>query len=109
MEYFATKLSTLKQKEKLNIVINNRQILLVYTKNGVFAIKDKCPHMGSPLLPGLLEDGVITCKFHGLSISVETGKGTNTKKADFLKWDEYSRSVTTYKTLIRDEAVYIEL
>jgi len=109
MEYFAAKLAVLKQKEKLALTINNRPILLVYTKNGVFAIRNKCPHMGSPLASGVLEDGVITCKFHGLPISVETGEVISKQKADYLKLDEFSRSVTSYKTTIKDESVYIEI
>ncbi len=109
MKYFATKLSTLNEKMKLGLVINNRSILLTYTKNGVFAVRDKCPHMGSPLSSGTLIDGIITCKFHGLPISVETGEVTNIQKAEFLKLDKYSLNITTYKTIIEDDSVYIEL
>ncbi len=109
MEYYATKLDTLKQKKKMGLVINNKPILLAYTKNGVFAIRDKCPHMGSPLSPGILEEDVITCKFHGLPISVETGEVTNYNKADFLRLDEYSREVKTYKTNIKDDSIFIEI
>jgi 3-phenylpropionate/trans-cinnamate dioxygenase ferredoxin subunit len=109
MEVFMTKLSTIQQKKKMRIVIENRPILLTYTKNGVFAIRDKCPHMGATLSNGRLKDGVITCKDHGLPISVETGEVTDKNKANFLRLDEYSLSVRTYKTMIRDESVYIDL
>lgn len=109
MEYFATKLKTLQEKKKMALKINNRPILLAMTKNGVFAIRDKCPHMGSPLSTGTLIDGEITCKHHGLPISVETGKITNLKKAEYLKLDEFSLSVTSYKTIIRDDSVYIDI
>ena len=109
MEYFATKLSTLIQKQKLSLIINNRPILLAYTENGVFAIRDKCPHMGSMISTGVLAEGIITCKYHGLPISVETGEVTNLQKADFLKLDQYSRSVTKYKTIIQEDSVYIDL
>ncbi|MDT8337079.1 MAG: Rieske 2Fe-2S domain-containing protein [Candidatus Izemoplasmatales bacterium] len=109
MKFFATKLSTLKEKMKLGLVINNRPILLAYTNKGVFAIRDKCPHMGSPLSSGTLIDGIITCKYHGLPISVETGEVTNVKKAEFLKLDKYSLNVTTYKTIIEKDSIYIDL
>lgn len=107
MEYFAAALSTLKQKRKMRVTINNNPILLTYTKNGVFAVRDKCPHMGSSLASGTLKDGVITCKDHGLPISVETGEVTSKTKAEFLKLDEYSLSVRTYKTIIKENQVYI--
>jgi nitrite reductase/ring-hydroxylating ferredoxin subunit len=109
MEYKAAKLSTLKQKHKMRVLVNNMPILLAYTKRGVFAIRDKCPHMGATLSNGMLKDGVITCKDHGLPISVETGEVTNKAKADFLNLDEYSLSVRKYKTIIKDDTVFIDL
>lgn len=109
MEYYFTNLGTIKQKVKIAKVINNRPILLSYTDHGIFAIRDKCPHMGSPLSTGTLKNGIITCKHHNLSISVETGEVTDSIKADFLRLDEYSRSVTTYKVIIKDDSIYIDL
>jgi len=109
MEVFITKLSTIKAKKKMQVTIENRRLLLAYTENGVFAIRDKCPHMGSTLANGNLKDGVITCKDHGLPISVETGEVTNMTKAKFLRLDEYSLSVRTYKIVIRDDSVYVDL
>lgn len=107
MEYFAAKLTDLKQKQKMTLKINNLPILLAYTSKGIFAVRDKCPHMGSPLSTGVLENEIITCKFHGLPISLETGEVVNTKKAESLRLDEYSRSIRTYKTSIKEDSVYI--
>lgn len=109
MEIYATKLSTIKQKKKMRIQIENRPILLTYTEHGVFAMRDKCPHMGATLSNGILKNGVITCKDHGLPISVETGEVTNMAKADYLRLDEYSLSVRTYKTIVKEDKVYIDL
>ena len=109
MEYFATKLSTIQAKKKMRVLVNNRPILLAYTKNGVFAIRDKCPHMGAILSNGMYKDGIIRCKDHGLPINVETGKVSDDNKADFLRLDEYSRDVRTYKVVVKEESVYIDL
>jgi nitrite reductase/ring-hydroxylating ferredoxin subunit len=107
VEHFACKLDLLKQKQKLALKVNNLPILLAYTTKGIFAVRDKCPHMGSPLSNGILEDDIITCKFHGLPISLETGEVANQKKAEYLKLDEYSRSIRTYKTVVKENSVYI--
>ncbi len=107
MEYFAAKLVDLKQKQKMTLKINNLPILLAYTSKGIFAVRDKCPHMGSPISSGILENEIITCKFHGLPISLETGEVANSKKADSLRLDEYSRSIRTYQTIIKEDSVYI--
>ena len=109
MEYLVANLSTLNQKKKLRVQVKNRWILLTSTENGVFAIQDKCPHMGSSLVSGRLVDGIITCKDHGLGISVETGNVTDEKKAKALRLDEYSLSVKKFKVIIRENAVYIEV
>ena len=79
------------------------------TENGIYAIQDKCPHRGSSLLSGKLENGVIVCKDHGLPISVETGEVTDMNKAEFLRLDEYSLSVRKFKTVVKDGKVYIDM
>ena len=108
MEHFVTKLSTIIAKKKMRVMVDGRPILLASTKNGVYAIRDKCPHMGAILSNGMYENGIIRCKDHGLPIDVETGEVSDQSKADFLRLDEYSRSVKTYKVIIRNESVYID-
>jgi nitrite reductase/ring-hydroxylating ferredoxin subunit len=109
MEYLVANEATLKQKKKMRVKIKNRDILLTSTENGIFAIQDKCPHRGVSLASGKLEDGVISCKDHGLPISVETGEVTDMKKAEFLKLDEFSLSVRTFKTIVKDGKVFVEM
>ncbi|MBN2877188.1 MAG: Rieske (2Fe-2S) protein [Bacilli bacterium] len=109
MEYLATQLSTLTQKGKMRVVIQNRPILLTYVNGSVYAIRDKCPHMGATLSNGILANGIITCKDHGLPISVITGEVTDSNKADFLRVDEHSRSVRIYQTIIKDNNIYVKL
>lgn len=109
MEYYFASVNELKQRSKISKIINNRPIFLAYTQKGFFAIRDKCPHMGSPISSGTLIDGIITCKHHGLPISVETGEVTDQLKADFLRLDEYSRNVTTYKVIVKNDSIYIDL
>lgn len=109
MEYFVTKLSTIQAKKKMRVLVEGRPILLACTKNGVFAIRDKCPHMGAILSNGMYEDGIIRCKDHKLPINVETGQVSDMEKADFLRLDEYSRSVSTYMVVVKEESVYIDL
>ncbi|MCK5732136.1 MAG: Rieske 2Fe-2S domain-containing protein [Tenericutes bacterium] len=109
MEYLVANLSTLNQKKKLRVQVKNRWILLTSNDSGIFAIQDKCPHMGSSLFSGRLQDGVITCKDHGLGISVETGNVTDERKAKSLRLDEYSLSVRKFKVVIRDNSIYIDL
>ncbi|XFA98713.1 Rieske (2Fe-2S) protein [Candidatus Izemoplasma sp. B36] len=109
MEYYVCEIETLKQKRKIRFKAKNRYILVAYTDNGIFAISDKCPHMGSSLFYGILSDGEIKCKDHGLPISVETGKVTNLNIAKALRLDEYSLDVRTFKTVIKDNKIYLDI
>lgn len=40
----------------------------------VQAFLNKCPHLGLKLTKGKIEDGVITCPFHGSSFDLTTGQ-----------------------------------
>jgi nitrite reductase/ring-hydroxylating ferredoxin subunit len=51
--------------------------LIVSQKDGKYcAIANKCPHLGLPLAKGKVENGVITCPFHGSKFDLCSGKNT---------------------------------
>lgn len=108
MKQFVCTLDHIKSKKKLRKKVGIHYLLIVYYKDQVFAMKDKCPHMGYPLSHGRYEDGIIWCKEHGLSIHVDTGEVADQDKAESLFMDEYSRSVKTYQTSIIDGKVYVD-
>lgn len=101
-------LEKLKRKEKMRVPYKNRHILLIYLDENVYAIDDKCPHMGSSLYPGKVEDGIVYCKDHNLGILLNTGEVANAHQADFMRLDEYSRSVKKYPVVVKDGVVYIK-
>ena len=41
--------------------------------DGVFAIKDACPHKRGPLSQGIVHGNKVTCPLHNWTISLETG------------------------------------
>lgn len=45
--------------------------------NQVFALEDKCPHLGGPLSQGIVHGTSVTCPLHNLVISLETGKAVS--------------------------------
>jgi nitrite reductase/ring-hydroxylating ferredoxin subunit len=55
----------------------NGKALIVSQKDGKYcAIANKCPHLGLPLAKGKVENGVITCPFHGSKFDLCSGKNT---------------------------------
>ena len=109
MDFKLTSLDTLKQKKKMRIHVKNKFVLVAYTEDGIFAINDKCPHMGASLYPGKLEGKVIRCKDHGLPVSLETGLVTDEAKAKFLNLEEWDMSVKQYEPFVKDGYVYINI
>lgn len=55
------------------VSIPGRDIALFRIGDEVFALDDQCPHKGAPLSAGHVEDGCVTCPFHGWHFDVRTG------------------------------------
>ena len=48
-------------------------ILVIYDRGHVFALDNRCPHMGFPLERGSAEDGILTCHWHHARFDLESG------------------------------------
>lgn len=64
----------LPENEPHRAEINGVRILLVKQQGKIFAIGERCAHMGGPLAEGKLEDGTIRCPWHGSRFRLEDGK-----------------------------------
>lgn len=40
----------------------------------IFALRDRCPHLGGPLSQGMVHGHSVTCPLHNWVISLETGE-----------------------------------
>lgn len=54
--------------------IGTRSVLLHRHRDGVSCIDNACAHLGMPLEMGRVEEGVITCSYHGFRYLLETGE-----------------------------------
>jgi nitrite reductase/ring-hydroxylating ferredoxin subunit len=70
---FAGSLDELKAKGRLVLHGDHRPILVVYDRGRVFALDNRCPHMGFPLERGSVEDGILTCHWHHARFDLESG------------------------------------
>src|SRR5262249_56683321 len=52
---------------------SHRPILVLYDRERVFALDNRCPHMGFPLERGSIEDGILTCHWHHARFDLESG------------------------------------
>ena len=54
-------------------VVNGRHVAIFRLDDGYFAIDNLCLHQAGPLCDGLIEQGVVTCPWHGWSYDIRTG------------------------------------
>jgi nitrite reductase/ring-hydroxylating ferredoxin subunit len=66
-------LEELKAKGRLVVHGRHRPILLVYECGHVFALDNRCPHMGFPLDRGSVDDGILTCHWHHARFELASG------------------------------------
>lgn len=52
--------------------------------NDVYAIEDKCPHLGGPLSEGIVHDGCVTCPLHNLVIDLKSGRALEEDGGDVV-------------------------
>ena len=48
-------------------------VLVVYDDGKVFALDNRCPHLGFPLHRGSVEDGILTCHWHHARFDLASG------------------------------------
>jgi nitrite reductase/ring-hydroxylating ferredoxin subunit len=66
-------LEELKAKGRLVLHGGHRPILVVFDRGRIFALDNRCPHMGFPLERGSVEDGILTCHWHHARFDLESG------------------------------------
>jgi nitrite reductase (NADH) small subunit len=59
--------------EGRTVVVADRLIAVFRAGGQFFAIDDACPHMGTSLSGGYVEDGVVTCPWHAWRFRLRDG------------------------------------
>lgn len=86
--------------ECLSVQFRNSTIALFYHNSRVYAVDNRCPHMGFPLNLGTVKDGILTCHWHHARFDLNGG-GT---------FDQWAGDVRSYPVEIRDEnEVWVDL
>jgi 3-phenylpropionate/trans-cinnamate dioxygenase ferredoxin component len=106
MLHYAMEFEDLVQDFKKRVVIEGTPILLTLLADKVYAIHDKCTHLGSSLVKGEYEQGIVTCKSHGAQFETETGEVLQKAHIGFIKMP--TKNAKTYKTLVKDKKIFIE-
>jgi nitrite reductase/ring-hydroxylating ferredoxin subunit len=94
----AGRLEELKAKGRLVLHGGHRPILVIYDRGRVFALDNRCPHMGFPLERGSVEDGILTCHWHHARFDLESG----------CTFDLWADDVPTFPIELRDGEVWVK-
>jgi nitrite reductase/ring-hydroxylating ferredoxin subunit len=93
----AGSLEELKAKGRLVVHGPHRPILVVHDKGRVFALDNRCPHMGFPLDRGSVEDGTLTCHWHHARFDLASG----------CTFDLWADDVPTCPSEVREGEVWV--
>jgi nitrite reductase/ring-hydroxylating ferredoxin subunit len=66
-------LEELKAEGRVVVHGQHRPVLLLHSDGRVFALDNRCPHMGFPLDRGSIEDGILTCHWHHARFAAASG------------------------------------
>lgn len=80
------------------VTAQHQDLCLVHFEGKFCALDNKCPHQGGPLGEGSIENGLLRCPWHGWDYHPCSGKAPG-----------YDDGVDTYKTEVREGAVYVEM
>src|SRR3954451_6238901 len=94
----ACSLAELKAQGRLVLHGRHSPILLVYDGGRVFALDNRCPHMGFPLDRGSIEDGILTCHWHHARFDLASG----------CTFDLWADDVPACPVEVRDGEVWIK-
>ncbi|HUA33905.1 MAG TPA: Rieske (2Fe-2S) protein [Candidatus Binataceae bacterium] len=92
-------LSDLPEAGCRTITLEGRVIVVFQTIVGIFAVDNRCPHMGFPLDRGSVKDGILTCHWHHARFDLASG-GT---------FDQWADDVRVYPVEVRNGAIWIDL
>ncbi|BCL38508.1 Rieske (2Fe-2S) protein [Nostoc sp. MS1] len=96
---YVTQLAEVKAAGSLVVHKKKQTLALFYYNDKVYAIDNRCPHMGFPLQGSTCKDGIVTCPWHYARFDLASG-GT---------FDSWADDVPCFPVEIRDDEVWVNL
>ena len=92
--------SEIKEGQMKKVEIQDKEILLVNVKGKIYAIENKCCHVGGPLNEGILEGNKITCPWHRAQYDVTTGEATEDSAIPGLQQNKFEVKIEKEDILV---------
>ena len=95
----AAEIAGLKEKGRLTVQLDGHTIALFWHEGRVYAVDNRCPHMGFPLDRGSVHDCILTCHWHHARFDLTSG-GT---------FDQWADDVRSFPVEVRDGRVMVDV
>jgi nitrite reductase/ring-hydroxylating ferredoxin subunit len=95
----AARLDEVRAAGHISVSLPGRSLALFFHDGKVYAVDNRCPHMGFPLHRGSVQDGILTCHWHHARFDLESG-GT---------FDQFADEAHVFPVEIRDGDVWVDL
>ena len=96
---FAADLPELQQNGYKTVQLGGHTVGLFYHDDKIFAVDNRCPHMGFPLDRGTVQGGILTCHWHHARFDLASG-GT---------FDQWADDVPAFPTEVRGDQIWVDI
>jgi nitrite reductase/ring-hydroxylating ferredoxin subunit len=87
------------QRERVKVVSAEGRVIAVFYEDGkLYALDNRCPHMGFPLNRGTVKDGILTCHWHHAKFDLAGG----------CTFDPFADDVARFHVEERNGAVWLD-
>ncbi len=95
----AAALSDFEKNGCISAQVNGHTLALFQYGERIYAVDNRCPHMGFPLSKGRISDGILTCYWHYARFDLATGGA----------FDQFADDVPAFPVEIRGDEVWVDL
>ncbi len=94
----AARLNDVRAAGRVSVRVAGRSLALFFHDGRVYAVDNRCPHMGFPLHRGTVRDGILTCHWHHARFDLQSG-GT---------FDQFADEARVFPVEIRNGEVWVD-
>ena len=90
-------LTRLRQEGTTLVRAGRWSVAVVVEGESVYAVDNRCPHMGFPLTKGTVKDGILTCHWHEARFELNSG----------CTFDLWADDVPSFETKVEGGVVFV--
>ena len=87
----------IKQQGAVVVAGQDRPLAVFYHQDQIYAVDNRCPHMGFPLHRGTTQDGILTCHWHHARFDLASG----------CTFDLWADDIPSYPVEIDESTVWV--